>query len=233
MGGPRAEPDYAVRARVERLAQRLGTEARATRVSEGMSQAAVAGRAHVSQATVARLEAGDPRLSVMRITSVFSALGLDVSLKVYPGQGIRLRDSGQIALTEVIQAVVGPTWRFALEAPVGDRSGQAADVLLLGRTHGIHIEVESALVDLQAQLRRGRLKRDALELRHGVNLAFVLALGDSERNRAAVRAAANPIRAALPAASREILTSLKTGQRLERDGLMWVRRTKPAAAIPS
>lgn len=97
-----------------------------------MSQATVARRARVSQTSVGRLEAGDARLSVIIIASVFSALGMDLSLRAFPGAGVRLRDSGQIALTEVIRAQAHPNWRLSLEMPVGDQNGQAADVVLLG-----------------------------------------------------------------------------------------------------
>lgn len=223
MGGARAEPANAARTRIQRQIQRLGTDARTARVAEGMSQATVARRARVSQTSVGRLEAGDARLSVMIVGSVFSALGMDLSLRAFPGAGVRLRDSGQIALTEVIRAQAHPNWRLSLEAPVGDQNGQAADVLLLGRSFGIHVEVESALVDLQAQLRKGQLKRDALERRVGMKLAFVMALRESERNRAAVRAIASVLRAALPASSREALAALRGGLALDRDALLWIR----------
>ncbi|MEX0889835.1 MAG: helix-turn-helix transcriptional regulator [Chloroflexota bacterium] len=211
------------RTRIQRQIQRLGTDARTARVAEGMSQATVARRARVSQTSVGRLEAGDVRLSVMIVGSVFSALGMDFSMRAFPGTGVRLRDSGQIALTDMIRVEAHPRWRLSLEAPVGDQNGQAADVLLLGRSFGIHIEIETALVDLQAQLRKGQLKRDALERRVGINLAFVMALRESERNRAAVRAVASVVRAALPAPSREVLGALRAGLALNRDGLLWIR----------
>lgn len=92
-----------------------------------------------------------------------------------------------------------------------------------GRSFGIHVEVESALVDLQAQLRKGQLKRDGLERRVGMKLAFVMALRESERNRVAVRAVANVVRAAFPAPSREVLAALRGGLALNRDGLLWIR----------
>lgn len=165
-------------------------------------------------------------MSVMIIGSVFNALGMDLSLRAFPGAGVRLRDSGQIALTDVIRAQAHPSWRLSLEAPVGDPNGQAADVLLLGRSFGIHIEAESALVDLQAQLRKGQLKRDGLERRVGIKLAFVMALRESERNRAAFRGVASVVRAALPAPSREVLAALRGGLALNRDGLLWIRSAR-------
>lgn len=211
--------------RVGRQLERLGIEARIARVGEGMSQSAIAARAGVSQKSVGRVESGDPRLSVMIVGSVFSALGMDLSMRAYPGAGVRLRDSGQIALTESIRADTHRAWRISLETPVGDQTGQAADMLLLARSFGIHVEIESRLVDLQAQLRKGKLKRDALERKLGVRLAFVLGLGESQRNRIAVASVAGVVRAALPAPSREVLTALRNGTQLSQDGLLWVRFT--------
>jgi hypothetical protein len=188
-----------------------------------MSQAAVASRAHVSQASVARLEAGVPDISVAIIGSVFAALGMDLSLKAYPAAGVPLRDSGQIALTHVIRSAASEVWQLILEAPVGDAHGQAADMLMVGRGFGLHVEIESSLLDFQAQLRRAQLKRDGLQQRHGIKLALILALGESKRNRAAVRAAEAVVRAALPAGAREVLTAVRHCQPLDRDGLLWVR----------
>jgi hypothetical protein len=50
---------------------------------------------------------------------------------------------------------------------------------------------------------------------------------DTERNRAAVAPHLAFIRTALPARSREILKSLRTGEPLGRDGLLWLRRRRP------
>ncbi|MGH2462255.1 MAG: helix-turn-helix domain-containing protein [Candidatus Limnocylindria bacterium] len=131
MGGARSEPTYAARIRLEGQLRRLGTDARTARVAEGMSQLAVARRARVSQASVSRVESGNLQISVAIVAGVFSALGMDLSVRAFPGPGVRLRDSGQIALTRVIQASAHADWRPILEAPVGGERGQAADVLLL------------------------------------------------------------------------------------------------------
>jgi len=203
--------------------ERLGTDARTTRLAEGLTQAQVAGRARVSQASVSRLEAGDELLSTLIVGRIFGALGMHLSLRAYPGPGVPLRDSGQLALAEVIRPRAHPGWRVTFEAPTGDSSGQAADLVLATDRWGIHIELETRLVDFQAQLRRSQLKRDALQQHRGVPLALVLAVRDSERNRAAVRSAPAVIRAALPAGSRDVLAAIEHGTPLGRDGLLWVR----------
>jgi hypothetical protein len=177
----------------------------------------------VSQASVSRLESGDARLSFLILSRIATALGMDLSARLYPGAGIGLRDSGQLALAEVVRSRAHRSWRLGFEVPVGDGGRRAADVLLSGPSGGLHLELESRLVDFQAQLRSGQLKRDGLERRFGVRLAFVLALRDTVANRRAVRTHARVVKAALPAGSTQVWRAICTGQPLEMDGLLWLR----------
>lgn len=192
-------------------------------MSLGWTQSRVARRARVSQASVSRLEAGSIHLTLLVTTRIFGALGMDFSVRSFPGHGVGLRDSGQLDLAEALRQQAHASWRVAFEVPAGEGTGQAADALFDGALAGLHVELESNLVDFQAQLRRGQLKRDALQHRVGHPVAFVLALRDTERNRAAVAAHAAVIRAALPATSREALQAIRRGVPLARDGLLWLR----------
>jgi hypothetical protein len=152
-------------------------------------------------------------------------------LSAYPADGVPLRDSGQLELAKVIAAVAHPSWRTLLEAPTGE-GRQAADVLLLGSSGAIHLELESALVDFHAQLRSGELKRDALQARHRMPIALVLAVRDTERNRARAQPHLFVIRQALPAGTREIMGAVRGGALLHRDGLLWIRAPQ-RQAIPT
>jgi transcriptional regulator with XRE-family HTH domain len=202
--------------------ERIGSDARTTRLALGWTQADVARRARMSQASVSRLEAGDLKLAVSIATRAFAALGMQLVLKAYPAYGIGLRDSGQLALAEQIRTLAHPSWRAVLEAPTGE-GRQAADVLFIGPGAAIHLELDSAFADLQAQLRGGHLKRDALQARLGIRLAFVLVVRDTARNRTAAQPHAAVIRQALPAGSREVVAAIRGGIPLERDGLLWLR----------
>jgi len=203
--------------------ERIGREARTARLSIGWTQAAVARRAAVSQATVSRLEAGSSRLTIKVVSAVLTALGLTFSPSVYPGDGVNLRDSGQLDMAEQIRSIAHAEWRISFEEPIGDGSRRAADILMQNGVGAVHIELEGSLVDMQAQLRSGRLKRDSLQHRLGRPVVFVLALRDTERNRAAVAAHLGVLRAALPAASREVREALRTGRAPSHDGLLWLR----------
>ncbi|MEX0709923.1 MAG: helix-turn-helix transcriptional regulator [Chloroflexota bacterium] len=223
MPGPRTRPIDLAAGSARRLAQRLGTDARTARLSVGWTQRTVARRSRVSQATVSRLESGDARLSVVIVSRIAFALGMELSARFYPGGGIGLRDSGQLALADVVRGEAHRSWRIGFEVPVSEESRQAADVVLSAASGGLHLELESRLVDFQAQLRSGQLKRDAMQRRYGTRLAFVLALRDTEANRAAVRAHVAVIAAALPATASEVWHAIRAGEPLRADGLLWLR----------
>jgi len=224
MPGSRLRTIITADTRLRLAAQRLGADLRTVRLGLGWSQARVARRAGVSQPTVSRLEACDPRPSVVIVSRVAMALGLDLPLRTYPRHGIRLRDSGQLALAETVRRRAHAAWQIVLEAPTADDGKQAADLVLFGRGHAIQIELESRLVDVQAQLRSAGLKRDSLQHRHDIVVALVIGLGDTHHNRAAVHAHRTLLGAALPATPREIWRAIETGGRLGRDGLFWLRR---------
>ena len=188
-------------------------------------------RSRVSQASVSRLEAGDVRISLAIVFRIMAALGMDLSVKAYPGAGIGLRDSGQLALAELIRAQANESWRVAFEVPTREDGRQAADLVFFGVSGGLHLELESRLVDFQAQLRSGQLKREAIQQRHAARFAFVLALRDTLANRAAVRAHAGVVRAALPSRSSDIWRSIRTGGPMQADGLLWLRPAMQRRAI--
>jgi transcriptional regulator with XRE-family HTH domain len=226
MTGTRSRSVNQALARLRQQVAKLGSEVVTTRRSLGWSQARVARRAGVAQASVARFEAGNTHLTLPVMVAIMAAVGLDVSLRAFPGGGVSLRDSGQLALADGLCAEANQAWKAHLEAPTGPGSMQAADILFQGARAGIHVELESNFVDLQAQLRNGTLKRDALQQRLGFPVAFVLGLRDSPTNRAAVAAHRSVVLAALPAGSREVFAAIRNGTPLARDGLVWLRPHK-------
>ncbi|HET7636509.1 MAG TPA: helix-turn-helix domain-containing protein [Candidatus Limnocylindria bacterium] len=223
MAPPRTRPVDLALVRLRQQLHRLGQDVRSLRLGVGWTQATLAQRAGVSQASIARFEGGDTRLALAIPVRVFAALGYDLPMRVYPADGVSLKDSGQLALAEEVRSRAHPSLRVLFEEPTGE-GRQAADVVLVGESAVTHLELESGLSDFEGQLRRGRLKRDALQQRYGRSVAFVLALRDTDRNRAAVAAHRAVVRAALPAASREVLEAITTGRPLNRDGLLWLRR---------
>jgi transcriptional regulator with XRE-family HTH domain len=205
-------------------AEAFAAELEIAAAGSGVTQRQIATRARVSQSFVSRVQRRliIPDLAVAE--RLASATGHRLSIKLLPGDGLRLRDTGQLRLAEVIREQAHPHWRVSLEVPAGLESDRrAADMVLTQTDHAMHIEIERWLRDLQAQLRRAQLKRMALTERLGRPVRLILALPDSRSTRLTVGEHAALIKAALPASSRVVWAAIRSGEGLAQDGLLFVR----------
>lgn len=231
MQNPRPIPHKAAR-RAELQAERAGAEIRSARAEHALSRAAVSRRAGVSPDTERRVEEGDPSVQLDTLCAVGTAVGLDIVVQTYSGRGRpSLRDSGQLRHAEWLREVAHPAWRTEFEVAAGDH-GEAADVGLFGPVEIIVTEIDRLLLDFQRQYRRNKQKCDWITSRHQRPVRLVMLIEDTRRNRAAVAEHAAFIESVLPAGSREVLRSLRTGEPLGRDGLLWVRRRQPPGPRP-
>lgn len=208
------------------LALRFGQELRIARVTAGLSQAQLAQRAGVTQTVVSRAERGLEEASLRVRCRLAAAAGHELGWRLYPVASVRLRDSGQLAIAQVITREAHRSLTPILEAPIGPADARAADLLLTGPAEILHIEIERALVDIQAQLRAARLKRDALAERDPRDrrpVRLVLAVPDTRTTRLRLAPAQDVLSRALPATTRQIWRSIRTGAPLGLDGILFVR----------
>jgi hypothetical protein len=187
-----------------------------------MTQAAAARRGRVSRSTIARIELAVPWVSIANAVSALSGVGLDLVVNAYPNDRHRIRDVAHLRLINHLRSMAAPSWRVRLEVAAGDHE-RSADLVLFGADELVHLEVERRAVDYQAQLRSAERKREVLAANNDRPVRLVLAFEDSQRNRLALAEHRQIIAVQLPAASREILRSLRAGTPLGRDGLLWVR----------
>lgn len=205
--------------------QRFGQELRDARRAAGLTQDQLALRAGISQPMISRIERGSCAADLRAMTRLARGVGQQLSVRLYPADGIRLRDSGQLSLAEVIRAAAHSSWRVSLEVPVApppDR--RAADMVLADATDVLLVEIERGLRDLQAQLRAAQLKRVALSQRLGRAVTLVLAIPDSAAARQAVAPHAAILRGAIPVTSRAAWAAIRSGASMRGDALLWVRR---------
>lgn len=212
--------------RARAQAESVGGEIRLARGEHALTLRHASRRAGVSPDTQRRVEAGDPGISITTLCAIGDAVGLDVVVRTYRGRGPSLRDSGQLGVIEIICGIAHSSWKAELEVRAGDH-GEACDVGLFGPMEIIDAEVDRMVTDFQAQYRRNARKRDYLAERHQRPVRLVMVVEDTERNRTAIAPHAEFIATALPAESREILRSLRSGEALGRDGLLWIRRRQP------
>lgn len=191
------------------------------RANLGLSRDRASQLSGVSHDTQRRVEEGDPGVSLVTLCRVADALGLDISLRAFPGRTPSLRDTGQLTLAEHLVALAHPSLRCVLEHPVA--GGRSADLVLFGATEIFLIEIERMAADFQAQYRLAAAKREALQEKHQRPVRLILAVEDTRRNRHVMAPHLHIIRTAAPATSREVLAALRAGTPLGRDGLLWIR----------
>jgi transcriptional regulator with XRE-family HTH domain len=185
----------------------LGDEARRHRIEHGLSQARVARAVGVSRAQVGRIERGEtPNVSVRALARLLAAVGMDLSVRAYPG-GEPIRDAAHVALLRRLRQMAGAAWAWTTEVaigPAGDRRAWDATI-----SHGgivIGVEAETRVRDLQAVLRRVTLKQHD----SGVS-RVVLLLADTRSNRRVVREFAPELHEAFPVQAGLATGALRAG----------------------
>lgn len=204
------------------MAIRLGRELRLA--AAGMPQREFARRAGISQAHLSRILRGLARPNLELIVRLAHAAGHRFWFKLMPGGGIRLRDSGQLEIADIIRIAANPAWRFRMEVPVGPSMDlRAADVVMDLDAEANLIEIERGLFDFQAQYRACQLKRASLGEMLGRKVNLIVAVPDTERARNILAPHAQLITSALPVQSRSIWAAIRSGEPIGGDGLLWVR----------
>jgi transcriptional regulator with XRE-family HTH domain len=223
MGPFRGQPANIGRARSRYLAGAFGRELRIARMNAGLSQVRLAALAGVSQTEVSKAERGAMDVSLEARCRLAAACGHQLGWRLYPVATVRLRDSGQMSLAQAIVEAAHPSWKARLEVPIAPGDARAADLVLIGPTEIIHIEIERALVDFQAQLRSAQLKRRPLAASDHRPIRLVIAVPDSRTSRARLEPFAELVTQTMPAASRDIWKAIRGAEALNSDGILFVR----------
>jgi transcriptional regulator with XRE-family HTH domain len=203
------------------LSMSIGREVLLSRTNLALTCRRPAKLAGVSPSTQQRVERGDPSVGIATACRVAAAVGLKVWAKAFPVRTPSLRDTGQLRIAEMLRHAAHVAYRVAIELALAD--GRSADEVFFGPDEIIHAEIERLLADWQAQYRSAAAKRDELAAAHQRPVRLVLVIEDTRSNRAAIRPHETLIRSTLPAGSREVMRALRSGQRLGRDGILWIR----------
>jgi hypothetical protein len=204
------------------VAGSFGREVMLARVNHALSVRAAAELAGVAPGTQRSVEAGDPAVRIDTVCRVGSAMGLRIWGRAFPATAPTLRDTGQLWLADWLRRQAHPSLSVAIELALDNL--RSADAVFFGATEITHVEIERLIADFQAQYRVAVAKRDDLAKLHQRPIRLVLAIEDTRRNREALRPHAALIATMPPAGSREILRTLRTGEPLGRDGILWIRR---------
>lgn len=200
----------------------------------GVSQRALARRLGVSQTTVSRRLSGHGPLGPDLADAIARACGHRLLMRVVPGDGVSLRDAGQLAMAAAIEREVHRSWQVRLEVPVGTAPDRrAVDMVLIGEAEVLAIEIERELRDLQAQLRAAQLKRVALSERLNRRVRLALAVPDTTATRRRLHPFGDLLGRELPVPSRTAWACVRSGEPLGNDALIWVRLRPGASRVPT
>ncbi len=163
----------------DRFLQVIGQEFRDARLALGVSQDHVAAAARVSRARYSRIERAQTRtLRVVEFARIASVLGLDPSMRLFPGDRAA-RDAAHAQRLHGVLAEAAAPLRCGREVPLPSlpdrRELRAWDAMILGQGRTA-VELEMRLHDTQALERRIALKR-----RDDPTDGFLLLVADTRR----------------------------------------------------
>jgi transcriptional regulator with XRE-family HTH domain len=213
---PRTRAIEAARRTWQRTAREVGDQLRTGRHVAGLTQRQVGRAIGVGQTEISRRErAAAPHAGAEQLAIHAAAVGLRLSIKLYPVGGA-LRAAAQVGAIGRFVARAGRRWRVRLEAPMpipGDL--RAVDVLLVGPSARVAVEVITRLADLQAQVRAAQLKARDI----GATRLIIVATG-THANRRALAESRRSLIPSFELDTRAVLAALAAGEDPGRDAFI-------------
>jgi hypothetical protein len=208
-----------VDARLRRLERSIAGDLERLRIDGAATKADVARAAGIDRTFYGRIEAGLAHLSLESLVAVATAMGVDVSIRLYPGRGPRLTDRHSARMIELTVRGLAPVWRPHLEVRVERPVRGFVDAVFERRDRPLLVatEYESMLPRLEQQIRWASEKAAAIAYSNLVGpeptpeISKLLVLRSTERTRGLARTFGSILHAAYPARTREAVDSLRTG----------------------
>jgi transcriptional regulator with XRE-family HTH domain len=221
----------------------IGRGLRELRIDTGLSIAEVARAAGIDRGYLSRIETGVRAASIRVLTAIATVLGADLSMKLYPTTGPRIRDRLSAPMGEVLVRALHSRWVADPEVLVQRPARGVIDYVLSDRLRATVVasEIQSEIRRLEQQVRWHRQKEESLP---SADLWRLLA-GDQEmstsrllilRSTRTTRELANTfeatLRAAYPARASDIVRALTTADApWPGAGIVWMRVEGPHAEL--
>jgi transcriptional regulator with XRE-family HTH domain len=220
-----------VRQRHREIVRAVGRDLLRIRTDAGATQRQVSLIAGVDRSHYSRIEAGTAHASVETLIAISTALGADLTMRLYPGSGPRLTDRHQARMVEVLLRSLGPDWRAHVEVPVSRPARGVIDTVLV-RPHArlfVAVEAYSDLRRLEQQIRWSAEKASSLPSSELVGnspdaaISRLLVLRSTASTRQLARQFEATLRAAYPASTSAVLAALRDGAAWPGPGIVWIR----------
>ncbi|CAN5481909.1 hypothetical protein BH24CHL9_BH24CHL9_08710 [soil metagenome] len=217
----------------------LAADIRTAREDAGLSVRRLATTAGVSPTTVRALEADIAEPTLQVVTRLSAALGMSMSVRLYPGSGPLVRDHLQLAMIGALLRILHPRWRARPEVPVYRPVRGVIDLVLddVEAREVVACEAHSELRRLEQQVRWSKANAEAFAAAGDQGLAQartagrLLLLRSTERTRAAVAQFAEVVAAAYPARAPDVWSALTGDEPWPGDAVLWCRASGSQAEI--
>ncbi len=153
-----------IRRHQRELRRAVGRNVRELREDAALTRSAVASAAGIDRSFEGRVEEGEREPSLSTLAAIATVLGADLSVRLYPTTGPRIRDRVQAAMVEALIVGLHPRWTASPEVPVHQPARGVIDVVLSDSLAPIVVatEVHSELRRLEQQVRWHREKAESL-----------------------------------------------------------------------
>jgi transcriptional regulator with XRE-family HTH domain len=217
--------------RMERLTLRLADDIRRLRLDAGVSIRAVAAITSLHPSFVARVEAGEVRPSTETLTRIGLALGAELGIRYFTGDGPRLHDRFQAPMIEAVLRQLDRRWLARVEVPIQGSARGVVDLVLDERLGSSTVvgEAQSEFRRLEEQIRWFAEKADAIQqrlAREGKpprDVSRLLIVRSTVATREVARRYAATLSAAYPARTTDIVDALTGNAPWPGSGIVWVR----------
>ena len=201
------------------------------REDAGISRLRLASAAGISRRYVDLIEAGGASPSIEVYQRLASALGADLSTRIYPNTGPAIRDRHSARILELTLTVLHPRWTRFGEAAVRQPSRGWIDLVLLEPVERTLVasEIQSELRRLEQLIRWSGEKADSLpswdgwmQLRDRPSISRLLLVRRTRTTQAVAREFARQLRLAYPAHPDDALAALTGTAPWPGPAMVWV-----------
>jgi transcriptional regulator with XRE-family HTH domain len=195
-----------------------------------MSLRALGDATGVDHAHIGLVEQGRREASISALAAIAEALGADLSIRLYPNTGPRVRDHIQARVVEQLLRIAHPRWRRFTEVPVYRPARGRIDAVLHDPARSVVLatEVHSQVRRLEQQLGWARLKAESLPsaefwriLESEPTVGQVLVLRSTRATRELARQYESTLRAAYLARSADVFAAVAGEVAWPGNGLLW------------
>ena len=236
----RRASDASISRAVRRSHARVVEDLTRLREDAGLSRTRIALEAGVDRRFLDRIEAGTARPSIETYQRLATALGADLSVRVYPNTGPAIRDRHQARLLELLLNAAHPRWQVFTEVQVRRPGRGWIDAVLHDPVARLIVasELQSELRRLEQLIRWQATKAESLPSWEGwahlgeePAISRLLVVRRTRATREVAREFGRQLRVAYPAHPDDALAALGSGAPWPGPAMVWAVLDGPRSRL--